>query len=66
MVKWILGASGRETYPLELLGVVFLPRRFEDGFLLFAQVGELLDAGLVQAVDYGVLALRDEDSLDLR
>jgi len=34
-------------------------------FLLFVQVWELLDAGLVQAIDNGVFALRNVDLLDL-
>ena len=53
------------TYPLKLLRVILLPRSFQDGFFFFPQVREFLHAGLVQSVDDGIFALRDEDTFDL-
>lgn len=36
----------------------------QEVFLLSSEIGELFDAGLVQAIDDGVLADPDEDFLD--
>lgn len=52
-----------EAYPLELLDVVFLPRRLEHGFLLLAQIRVFLNFGLVESVDDRILPLWHEDLL---
>lgn len=46
-------------------GLVTLPQLAKTVLPLLPEVGVLLDLGLVEAVDDGVLALRDEDALDL-
>lgn len=44
---------------------ILLSQLFGSVFLLLSKVWELLDLGLVQTVDDGVLSLCDIDALDL-
>jgi hypothetical protein len=61
----LLGDAGFLLLPGLLLGESFPPQLLETVLLLLAEVGVLLDFGLVEAVDDGVLALGDEDASDL-
>ncbi len=56
----------RRTYPLQHLGLVAPAQLLEAVVTLLFEIGLLLDLCLVEAVDDGVLALRDEHALDLR
>lgn len=61
------GSSKREsTYPLLLHCLVFLTQLFQPVVFLLLEVGLFLHLGLVEAVDDGVLSLRNEYPLDLR
>lgn len=53
------------THPKLLAGLVLSPQLFEAFLALLLKVGLHLDLCLVEAVDDGVLALGDEDALDL-
>lgn len=52
-------------YPLQLSGLISLAQLPQAIVLFLLQVGLLLDLGFVEAIDDGVLALGDEDTLDL-
>jgi len=56
----------RRTYPLQHLGLVAPAQLLEAVVTLLFEIGLLLDLCLVEAVDDGVLALRDEHAFDLR
>lgn len=61
----LLRLFGLFLAPLELSILVFLAKLLETILLFLLQVGLLLHLCLVEAVDDGVLALRNEDPLDL-
>lgn len=57
--------GGFQTHPCLLGSLVALPQLAQAVLALLLEVGVLLDLGLIEAVDDGVLALGDEDLLDL-
>ena len=46
--------------------LILLPKLTEPGFLLFSQIGEFLDLGLVESIDSGVLTRNNMYALDLK
>ena len=57
--------NGRVTYPFKLCSTVLLAQLAQVVILFLLQVWELLDLGLVEPVDDGILACWDEYPLDL-
>lgn len=55
----------KTTYPCLLRSLVLLPQVPQPVVLFPFQVGVLLDFGLVESIDNGVLALPNEHLLDL-
>lgn len=54
------------AYPCLLSGLVSLPQFLQPVVLLLLQIRVLLDLGLVKSIDDRVLALVDQNSLDLQ
>ena len=54
------------TYPRVSSTLVSLPQLTQSSFLLFPQIGKLLDFGLVEPVDNRVFARYDVYTLDLQ